>query len=366
MIGQGILIDLHRQSLNQGDSCGQTPLAVAINYAHPDTALKIVTEPNISWKNYRDRLGQTYLHTAVQLGCEAVVDRLLKLDADLPRDKGQSYNTLFTCVHDNTGKTPLLLAAQRGHLGIVKQLLAHSGGRELNVADNAGRTPAHQAARFGQVEVLRHLATQKGFEAGASDKKGMSLLHCATVGGHVATVELVLDMQLTPIDARDRDGRTALCLAACRSSVSDRDGAKTVRLLISRSADLEAADNTGVTPLMEAAGQRSADLVSLLAPLVSDINNTDNKGQTVLHHLGARADLASGHFAEEGPKRFRSCLECLLKHGAVLDIRDGKGDTLSENLQTLANTYGRHKYYEPYLTVIREVRAKVDALMATA
>lgn len=164
-------------------------------------------------------------------------------------------------------------------------------------------------------------------------------------------------MQATSIDARDYRGRTGLSCAVCAGAV------KEVRVLISRHANPEIADDDGMTPLMEAAYRCNLDIVALLAPLVSDINNTDKKGNTGLHHLGAYSGL--GNPDEERLNGFRCCLECLLLHGAALGIRDQEGDTLFEKSKSLAKRFGQSGGYEPYLTAIGEVKGKVDALTAT-
>lgn len=168
----GILIDLHRELLNEGDGWGDTPLSVAIVDAREDTALGMLEEPTISWRDHRNRYRQTYLHMAVEVGSEAVVDRLLELDANLSRNGAQRYKTPFTSARNDEEETPLLVAAGHGYLGIVKKLLAHSDGHELNVSDTQGRTPGHRAANSGEVEVLRHLAMQDGFEASSCDGTG--------------------------------------------------------------------------------------------------------------------------------------------------------------------------------------------------
>ncbi|KAK4944340.1 hypothetical protein LTR10_016226 [Elasticomyces elasticus] len=353
----GILIDLHSQLVNEADASGLTPLLSAIYGAHEHTALRILEEPAVSWKETRENILQrTALHVAANRGCESVVDRLLELDADIPRNEAESHKALLTSVQDPNGVTPLCFAAANGHLSIVKKLLAYSGGRELNVATHVWRcTPGLCAAKFGRLEVLRHLAVQEAFKTDVCDRDGLSLLHLSASSGDVPTLEFVLDMQILPIDALDPRGRTALWWAAyhCHGGAA--------RCLISRHANPEAADDDGVTPLMEAASGHCADVVALLSPSVCNIDSTDNKGKTALHHLGTTDDSKLGDdFSDFDPGLFQSCMDSLLEHGAALDnVRDEKGNSPYDTLYMYATLavqteYSNHRLF----TALGDLRTK--------
>ncbi|KIV86312.1 hypothetical protein PV11_01930 [Exophiala sideris] len=343
-----LLINRHGKLVNVADANGRTPLLSTIYADHEDTALKILEEPTVLWKETRENFRQrTALHVAALRGRESVVDRLLELDADIPRNEAESHEALLTSVQDENGVTPLCFAAASGHLGIVKRLLAYSGGRELNVATHVWRcTPGLWAAKFGRLDVLRHLAVQEAFKANVCDRDGLSLLHLSASSSDVPTLEFVLDMRILPIDALDPRGRTALWWAAhhCHGGAA--------RCLISRHANPEAADDDGVTPLMEAASRHCADVVALLSPLVSNIDSTDNKGKTALHHLGTTDDSKLGDdFSDFDPGLFQSCMDSLLEHGAALeDVRDEEGNSPYDTLYRYATLavqteYSNHRLF---------------------
>jgi uncharacterized protein len=123
-------------------------------------------------------------------------------------------------VADNTGNTPLHLAAQAGSLELVKTLLAK--GANLNArtkpAAPGGRggfrlaagqqTPLLLAARSNHVDVMRAL-----IEAGADIKlksdDGATLLLAASASGRVAAAKYAFEFD-KDVKAVDNAGRTAM------------------------------------------------------------------------------------------------------------------------------------------------------------
>jgi ankyrin repeat protein len=123
-------------------------------------------------------------------------------------------------VADNTGNTPLHLAAQAGSLELVKTLLAKgananartkpaaAGGRGGFRAVAGQQTPLLLAARSNHVDVMRAL-----IEAGADPKAkaddGASLLLAAAASGRVAAAKYAFEFD-KDVKAVDSAGRTAM------------------------------------------------------------------------------------------------------------------------------------------------------------
>jgi ankyrin repeat protein len=88
--------------------------------------------------------GKTALHCAAEGEAEEVVALLL--------DKGAHANS-----RDDDGFTPLMDACINDHLGMVKMLVQHMGGRGLGERSDLGSTALHYAAYEGYEEVVTFL-----------------------------------------------------------------------------------------------------------------------------------------------------------------------------------------------------------------
>ncbi|XP_071150617.1 fibronectin type 3 and ankyrin repeat domains 1 protein-like [Mytilus edulis] len=83
------------------------------------------------------------------------------------------------------GMTPLLYAAQQGHLEILRHLV--TVGCDKEVRDTKyGMTPLLNAAHCGHREIVNYLVTV-GCEKEVRDKDGSKPLFCAAYNGHLDT-----------------------------------------------------------------------------------------------------------------------------------------------------------------------------------
>lgn len=76
-----------------------------------------------------------------------------------------------------------------------------------------------------------------------------------------------------------------------------------VKLLLAHGADVNTKDNTGQTPLFDAAVRNSTDVAELLLANRADVNATDKDGQTPLHeavaHSSSMVDFLRQHGGHE-------------------------------------------------------------------
>ncbi|XP_023649836.1 BRCA1-associated RING domain protein 1 isoform X2 [Paramormyrops kingsleyae] len=91
---------------------------------------------------------------------------------------------------NHKGETPLHLAAIKGDVKAVEELLDH--GADPNLKDHAGWTPLHEACNLGHLGVVAVLL-QQGALMNAPGYHNDSPLHDAVQNGHVDVVRLLLE-----------------------------------------------------------------------------------------------------------------------------------------------------------------------------
>uniref|UniRef100_A0A3Q3D558 Uncharacterized protein n=1 Tax=Hippocampus comes TaxID=109280 RepID=A0A3Q3D558_HIPCM len=122
--------------------------------------------------------------------------------------------------------------------------------------------------------------------------------------GHREVVEVLLDHKAR-VDLADRDGRTALSVAAlCVPAAAGRRGSgKVASLLLERGANPGHRDTDGMTPLLLAAYEGHDDVAELLLDAGADVDET------------------------AGPAGDAPVVSQLLFWGAAVDAIDGEGRT---------------------------------------
>ncbi|WP_353284266.1 ankyrin repeat domain-containing protein [Wolbachia endosymbiont (group A) of Lasioglossum fulvicorne] len=97
------------------------------------------------------------LHLAARLGKLEAVEGLLEKKANVN-------------AQNDTGKTPLHVAAEHDHKEVVEALLKVEG-INVNAQDGYGSTPLHLAAKMGHTEIVKDLL-DKGANVNAEDEEG--------------------------------------------------------------------------------------------------------------------------------------------------------------------------------------------------
>jgi len=113
---------------------------------------------------------------------------------------------------DEWGNTPLILAAQEGHIGVVKILLEH--GALVNARTKNKVTALWKAAFNGHAPVVR-LLLENGASVNMANKWGVTPLLTATQNKHLEVVKILLAFGANAnIQAAGDNNRTALTQAA--------------------------------------------------------------------------------------------------------------------------------------------------------
>ncbi|KAK9682305.1 hypothetical protein RND81_10G064300 [Saponaria officinalis] len=153
---------------------------------------------------------------------------------------------------DYDGRSPLHLAASRGHEDIVQFLIQE--GVDVNVLDNFGTTPLMEAVKNGHDKVA-DLLRKKG---ATLDVKDVGTVLCTAVAsGDTEFLKRLLSNGINP-NSKDYDHRTPLHVAASQGLYL------LAKMLVDAGANVFLKDRWGDTPLDEARMCGNKNLIKLL------------------------------------------------------------------------------------------------------
>ncbi len=288
---------------------GETPFGLAL--ARPEPQLQQWLNWH-AWKLPNRRLNNGDLLSAAAAGDASAVKKLLAL--------GLAMNAA-----DAQGATPLLRASGNGHADVVVLLLRH--GADATRAAASGATALSAAVIARSSDVIAALATH-GVEIDQRLKGGGTALMIAAALGYPEIAVALLKAGAN-VDASDESHTRALH-AAAHFAFHGRDGERakaTLDALLEHGAAIDARNSEGQTALLLLLGAHAEagvapDEKRLLAAIPSllkrhaDVNAADNRGVTALHAcamhgllLPARALLAAGADTQLRDMRDRTARE---------------------------------------------------------
>eukprot|EP00439_Symbiodinium_sp_Y106_P029637 s2535_g3.t1 len=234
------------------------------------------------------------------------------------------------------GGTPLMMASGRGHIELVRLLLA-AGAEKDPVNVDSGNTALMNASEHGRVDVV-HLLLEARADVNVKDPCGCSG-HTASILAamqpHVKVLQLLLEAGADK-NLADDNGCTALMAASFKGHV------EAVRLLLHVGARQDLADDSGMTALMLAAGgchvevlrsllEAGADLSLVDAAFIVALGRRHFEAFRLLLNAGANKDLADASGRTALMLAAEQCqlelLRLLLEAGADKNLADNNGCT---------------------------------------
>ncbi|KAL2080256.1 hypothetical protein ACEWY4_024049 [Coilia grayii] len=280
------------RSLQEAQSCvrqenqrGETPLHLAAELrkdsAHEsgEDALiaRTLMEYDANVTATTRELRETPLHYCARVGNTAVLQEILRYVT-------ASRLQMAVNKHAKNGWSPLLLAAERGHLEVVRMLLQNHA--RVDVFDEDGKAALHLAGEKGHEDIADLLLAHKAF-VNAKTKLGLSPLHLAAQNGFTSLVRLLVETHTASIDALSLKKQTPLHLAAMSGQLD------VCNSLLKLRADITATDIHGQTPLHLAAENDHSEVVKLFLkqrPEVATLANVE--GSTCTHIAAAKGSVA--------------------------------------------------------------------------
>lgn len=294
---------------NIKDSLQETPLHYAARWGNVeeckvmlDKGRKLQNKINLELK---DKDGMTPLHHACHHKCSKTNEQ-----PNMQQGEISNYHTIASLLmlsqadiqaKDKMGNTPLHLAADEGCLEITKDLLDTAADARihqllLGAKNNEGDTALNIAVRRNHYEVTRHILTKGTDEIGVANNNGdMPLHNCNHVGIFKTLIENSAD-----VNAANKDGSTPLHVAA-------QDNRLPILAELEKMKDdvsFNCEDNNCRTPLHIAAQHGcSAVVYRMLKNKAFNKSAQDIEGKTALY-LAAENNhekVLEAMFDKEGP-----------------------------------------------------------------
>ncbi|XP_050499211.1 putative ankyrin repeat protein RF_0381 isoform X2 [Diabrotica virgifera virgifera] len=145
--------------------------------------------------NYIDPLGNSPLHTAVDIKNFEIAELLLKRNANVNTNVNRFGQSI---------PSPLYWAARRGHLGVLKLLIAY--GASLETKCSNGLLPIHVAAEKGHFKIVKYFVENKLYHVDICTRTLRTPLSFAVVGGHSAIIKYLIkcNADVTKADMSNR------------------------------------------------------------------------------------------------------------------------------------------------------------------
>uniref|UniRef100_A0A8C9XIU9 Ankyrin repeat domain 6b n=1 Tax=Sander lucioperca TaxID=283035 RepID=A0A8C9XIU9_SANLU len=175
------------------------------------------------------------------------------------------------------GRSPLHLAAYKGHTEVVRILL--KAGCDLDIQDDGEQTALQRAAVVGNSDVISALI-QEGCAPDRQDKEGNTALHEVSWHGFSQSVKVLVKAGAN-VHAKNKAGHTALHLA-CQNGHTQSS-----RVLLLGGSRPDTTNHAGDTCLHVAARYNHVAVIRILLGAFCSVSEKNLAGDTPLHVAAA-------------------------------------------------------------------------------
>lgn len=227
---------------------GDTAIHLAAEFGHPLT-VGILLKKSPNGVDYMNNRKYSPLHLAAARGYVNILQQLLRVKEphDIPEgshatddENDTTEGSFVITAHHN--RTPLQLAAENGHLAAVQELL------EPKIDDSVRNCSIafFLAAANGHAPIVERLL-KHGIGNTVVDEEGNTPLHVAARAGHVGVILMLPDTPQFAVNPKNAKGWTPLHMAANFGNL------RTVKELLKLGSDIKLVTDNNDTPLLLAA-----------------------------------------------------------------------------------------------------------------
>lgn len=272
---------------------GRTPLSIAVQRGDIDLVRALLAKN--ADPNTLDEDGKTPLIYAAANGRADILEELLKAKADpnlsitndflmyplsVAAEEGfldsvrllLKYNALIDAQNTTFLSTALMLAAMKGRLEVVRELI--DAGADINAVNKMGASVLFYAASSGQLDVVMELL-ERGADITPVTAHGETALSVAVRKEYTEIAQLIASKD----KSAQNEHHVLSFLAAAEHGQVD-----IVRSMIGKGVPYDAQDSKGKTALMLAAKAGHLDIVRLLLSYNVDLFIRDHAGKTAYDH----------------------------------------------------------------------------------
>lgn len=274
--------------VNGQDSLGKTPLLLLIPESNQQEIYSILLESGAN-VNQKDMYGDTILHVA---SMSNVSPETLGMFAGA----GADIN-----IRNKKGLTPIATSIEHGRNEQVNFFAAN--GADIHAEDARKNTPLISVLKRPD-DMYKFLVIKEN--ASSIDSEGNTpLLVALKNNASFDRIQYIADLD-SNVNARNRDGESALFVAV------EKNNRKAGELLLSRNADIFAANTQNISPLRKSLESQNESEQWLINS--TTIQSSDGSGNSVLHYA------SEWHLPND-------VMNFLIQKGANVNAVNGNGET---------------------------------------